>query len=145
PEFLQQLRVLADRHEALLVFDEVQTGLGATGTLWAYQQMGVVPDLLVFGKKTQVCGFMSTSRIDEVEGNVFRVSSRINSTWGGSLADMVRCARYLQVIRDERLVENAARVGRAFLAGLQRLAAEFPLVSNVRGRGLMLALDLPDR
>ncbi len=144
-EFLQQLRSCADRHEALLIYDEVQTGLGTTGTMWAFQQLGVAPDLLVFGKKTQVCGFMSTARIDEVEGNVFRVSSRINSTWGGNLVDMVRCARYLQIIRDEGLVENAARVGRAFLDGLAGLEAQFPAVSNARGRGAMLALDLPDR
>src|SRR5262245_29526173 len=107
--------------------------------------MGCAPDLLVFGKKTQVCGFMSTARVDEVPGNVFRVSSRINSTWGGNLADMVRCARYLQIIRDERLVQNAARTGRTFLAGLQQLVATFPAVTNARGRGLMLAMDLPDK
>ncbi|HZL98773.1 MAG TPA: L-lysine 6-transaminase, partial [Planctomycetota bacterium] len=145
PEFLQKLRGLADRHEALLIFDEVQTGLGATGTLWAYEQLGAVPDLLVFGKKTQVCGFMSTTRIDSAEKHVFRLSSRINSTWGGSLVDMVRCARALQIIEQERLVENAARTGRLFLEGLRALAAQAPEVSNPRGRGLMLAFDLPDR
>ena len=90
PEFLKELRRVADEREALLVFDEVQTGVGLTGTLWAWQALGVVPDLVAFGKKTQVCGFMSTRRIDEVADNVFSVSSRINSTWGGNLVDMVR-------------------------------------------------------
>src|SRR5687767_6462027 len=89
PEFLRKLREYADRFEALLIFDEVQTGMGATGTMWAYQQLGVTPDIVAFGKKTQVCGIMSTARIDDIETNVFRVSSRINSTWGGNLADMV--------------------------------------------------------
>jgi len=144
PEFFRKLREYADRYEALLIFDEVQTGLGATGSMWAWQQMGVQPDLVAFGKKTQVCGVMSTRRIDSVPDNVFHLSSRINSTWGGNLVDMVRCARYLQIMEEDGLVENAARVGAYFLAGLQRLQAEYPQVTNVRGRGLMLALDLPD-
>lgn len=143
-EFLQRLRRLADEHEALLIFDEVQTGMGATGTMWAFQQMGVVPDILAFGKKTQICGIMSTTRIDEVPNNVFHVSSRINSTWGGNLVDMVRCARYLQIIEEDDLVENAARVGRMFKEGLERLQSDFEAVTNVRGRGLLLAFDLPD-
>jgi len=144
PRFLQHLRDLADRHEALLIFDEVQTGLGLTGSMWAFQQMGVTPDIVAFGKKTQVCGIMSTKRIDEVEKNVFHVSSRINSTWGGNLVDMVRCARYLEIIEEEELVENAAVVGGHLLARLLELQEEFPDISNVRGRGLMIAFDLPD-
>jgi L-lysine 6-transaminase len=144
PEFLQRLRAIADERDALLIYDEVQTGLGPTGSMWAYQQLGAVPDLIAFGKKTQVCGVMSTRRIDEVENNVFHVSSRINSTWGGNLANMVRSARYLQIIEEDRLVENAAHVGNAFKAGLERLQGKHAAVSNVRGRGLMLAFDLPD-
>lgn len=144
PEFFVRLRRVADEREALLVFDEVQTGIGATGTMWAYQQLGVTPDIIAFGKKTQVCGMMSTRRIDQVERNVFHVSSRINSTWGGNLVDMVRCARYLQIIEEDGLVENAATVGAVFKRGLEELQDEFSMVTNVRGRGLMLAFDLPD-
>ena len=143
-EFFAKLRAYADRYEALLIFDEVQTGLGATGTMWAYEQTGVVPDLISFGKKTQVCGMMSTRRIDEIESNVFHVSSRINSTWGGNLTDMVRCVRYLEIIQEDGLVENAARVGAALKEGLEALAGEFESVSNARGRGLLVAFDLPD-
>ncbi len=144
PEFFRQLREIADRRDALLIFDEVQTGLGTTGTLWAYEQTGVVPDLIAFGKKTQVCGMMSTRRIDEVKDNVFHLSSRINSTWGGNLVDMVRAARYLQIMEEDDVVENAARVGEVFLAELRSLEDDFDGVTNVRGRGLFLALDLPD-
>lgn len=144
PEFLKRLREYADRHEALLIFDEVQTGFGTTGSMWACQQLGVMPDLLVFGKKTQVCGFMSTDRIDQVERNVFRVSSRLNSTWGGNLADMVRGARYLQIMVEDRLVENAARQGERLLDGLRDLTERLPIVTNPRGRGCLLAFDLPD-
>jgi L-lysine 6-transaminase len=144
PEFLQRLREYADEYEALLIFDEVQTGMGVTGTMWAFQQLGVTPDIVAFGKKSQVCGIMSTARIDAVKDNVFAVSSRINSTWGGNLVDMVRCARYLQIMDEDGLVDNAARVGAAFKLGLEKLACEFPSVSNVRGRGLLLAFDLRD-
>ena len=144
PEFLRKLRQYADEYNALLIYDEIQTGMGVTGSMWAFQQLEAVPDIVAFGKKTQVCGIMSTGRIDEVETNVFRVSSRINSTWGGNLVDMVRCARYLEIMEEDGLLENAAKVGCLFKQGLGNLAAEFPVISNVRGRGLMLAFDFPD-
>jgi L-lysine 6-transaminase len=144
PEFLQRLRQYADENDALLLFDEVQTGFGTTGTMWAFEQMGVVPDVVAFGKKSQICGIMSTRRIDSVERNVFHVSSRINSTWGGNLVDMVRCARVLEIMVDDDLVASAARVGKRFLDGLRSLAERVPMVTNPRGRGLFLAFDLPD-
>jgi L-lysine 6-transaminase len=107
--------------------------------------MGVEPDMFCFGKKTQVCGFASNTRIDDVD-NVFKVSSRINSTWGGNLVDMIRCVRYLEIIEEENMVENARTVGEYLLARLREMSQEFPgLVTNVRGRGLFLALDLPDK
>ncbi len=144
PEFFRQLRTLADERDALLIFDEVQTGMGITGSMWAFEDLGVTPDLVAFGKKTQVCGVMSTTRIDDVDRNVFHVSSRINSTWGGNLVDMVRCARYLQIIDEDDLVANARRVGARFKSELERLEARFPAVTNARGKGLLLAFDLPD-
>jgi L-lysine 6-transaminase len=144
PEFFRKLRRVADERDALLIFDEVQTGMGTTGKMWAWQHFDVTPDLVAFGKKTQVCGVMSTRRIDDVEKNVFRLSSRINSTWGGNLVDMVRSARYLQIMEEDGIVENAARVGGLFLDELKALEEEFEEVTNVRGQGLLLALDLPE-
>lgn len=143
PDFFSKLREYANRHEALLIFDEVQTGLGVTGTMWAYEQTSVTPDLICFGKKTQVCGIMSTRRIDEIKTNVFHTSSRINSTWGGNLTDMVRCARYLEIINEDGLVENAAIVGAHLKEGLNELSGDFESVTNVRGTGLLVAMDLP--
>jgi L-lysine 6-transaminase len=144
-EFLQRLREYADRYHALLIFDEVQTGFGTTGAMWAYEHFGVLPDLVAFGKKTQICGVMAGRRLDAVERNVFRVSSRINSTWGGNLVDMVRGARYLEIMVEDALVANAAQVGELFRLGLEDLAQRVPEVTNPRGRGFMLAFDLPDR
>lgn len=136
PEFFAAMRRLCDEHDALLIFDEVQTGCGLTGTAWAYHQFGVQPDVVAFGKKTQVCGIMAGRRVDEVADNVFAVSSRLNSTWGGNLADMVRARRILEVIEADELFEHAARQGAYLLRGLHDLAREFPgLVLDVRGRG----------
>jgi L-lysine 6-transaminase len=144
-EFLQGLRQLCDRHDILLIFDEVQTGVGLTGKFWAFEHFGVQPDLLAFGKKTQVCGMMASRRIDEICCHVFQERSRINSTFGGNLIDMVRCTHILRIIEEEQLVDNARVQGALLLAELQKLADEFPhLVTNARGRGLMCAFDAPD-
>ena len=144
PEFFAAMRELCDEFDALLIFDEVQTGCGITGTAWAYQQLGVAPDVVAFGKKTQVCGVMAGRRVDEVADNVFTVSSRINSTWGGNLTDMVRSRRILEVIETDGLLEHAAAAGRHLIGRLRGLATEFPeLVLDPRGRGLMCAFSLP--
>jgi L-lysine 6-transaminase len=145
PEWFRTLRRICDENDILLIFDEVQCGLGLTGKTWCCEHFGVLPDLLAFGKKTQVCGVMAGPRLDEIKDNVFRLPSRINSTWGGNLTDMVRSTHYLRIIEQENLVGNAQEMGRLFLDELRRLAASEPLVSGVRGRGLMIAFDLPDR
>jgi len=144
PEFLRTLRRLADEHEFLLIFDEVQTGFATTGRWWSFEHFGVEPDVFAFAKKTQVGGIAASHRIDDVD-SVFKVSSRINSTWGGNLVDMVRCQRYVEIIEAEGLIENAERVGAHLLAGLRALEGRFPgRVTNARGRGMFLAIDLPD-
>nr|WP_238559622.1 L-lysine 6-transaminase [Mycobacterium ulcerans] len=144
PEFFAAMRRLCDEHDALLIFDEVQTGCAMTGTPWAYQQLGVKPDVVAFGKKTQVCGVMAGRRVDEIVDNVFAVSSRLNSTWGGNLTDMVRARRILEVIEAEGLVDNAAEQGRYLRAQFDELAKDLPaVVLHPRGRGLMCAFDLP--
>jgi L-lysine 6-transaminase len=143
PEFFQALRELADENEFLLIYDEVQTGFGTTGRWWAFEHYGVEPDVFAFGKKTQVCGIAATRRIDEVD-SVFEVSSRINSTWGGNLVDMVRCRRIIEVIQEEDVLENATRVGAQLLDGVRSWESTYSgLVSNARGQGMFLAFDLP--
>jgi L-lysine 6-transaminase len=143
-EFFQTLRRLCDENEVLLIFDEVQCGMGITGKNWCCEHFGVKPDLLVFGKKAQVCGVMAGPRLDEVKDNCFRLSGRINSTWGGNFTDCVRSTHYLHIIEQEKLVENARIQGVVFLEALQALARKYPLITAPRGRGLMLAFDLPD-
>jgi L-lysine 6-transaminase len=145
-EFLRGLQELCRRHDALFVLDEVQTGGGATGTPWCYQQLGLEPDVVAFAKKLQVGGVMAGRRVDEVPENVFRVPGRINSTWGGNLADMVRSRRLLEIEEATGAFANAARAGARFLARLESLAARHPgLLDNPRGRGVLLAVDAPSR
>ena len=144
-EFMQELRKICDENEILFIMDEVQSGAGLTGKFWAFEHFSVKPDIISFGKKTQVCGILSNDRIDDVKDNVFHESSRINSTWGGNLVDMARFSYILKIVEEENLVENARIQGKFLLKELQNLSNEFPkLVSNPRGKGLMCAFDLPN-
>jgi len=128
----------------LLIFDEVQTGFFGSGKTWAWQNYGVEPDIFAFGKKSQQCGIMAGPRIDDVPDNCFQTSSRINSTWGGNLVDMMRATKVLEVIENDNLVANASRQGERWITGMRAIAADFATVTNVRGLGLIMAFDMPD-
>lgn len=144
PEFMRFLREITEQNEILFILDEVQTGVALTGKFWAYEHTGMTPDIIVFGKKFQVCGILASDKINEVD-SVFKVPSRINSTWGGNLVDMVRSTRYLEVVDEDNLAENARVVGSYLLGKLNDLETKFSgAVSNARGLGLMAAFDLPD-
>ena len=154
-EFLIQLKELSLENDFLLIFDEVQTGIGITGKMWSHQRFidvktrkldkNLFPDLMSFGKKTQVCGILGGERLDEIENNVFKESSRINSTFGGNLVDMVRFTIYLEVIEKEKLLDKAYINGKYLLSLLEKLESEFiEIVSNSRGKGLWCAFDLPN-
>ncbi|WP_062349866.1 L-lysine 6-transaminase [Herbidospora yilanensis] len=144
PEFLRAMQDLCHRHEALFVLDEVQTGVGVTGSAWAYRALGLQPDVVAFAKKMQVGGVMAGRRVDLVPDNVFRVSGRINSTWGGGLTDIVRATRVLRIVERDGLIEHAGVLGDKLLGALRELEAE-GLLRNARGRGLLAAFDVPDR
>ena len=145
-EFLIQLRAIADENNAFLIYDEVQTGVGLTGKFWCHQHYSekARPDILAFGKKMQVCGILVGHKVDEIENNVFRIPSRINSTWGGNLVDMVRSTQILQILHDDQLCNNAAEVGQYLKDHLHMLAEKYGQISNVRGKGLLCAFDFPD-
>ena len=144
PEFMRFLREVTAENEIIFIADEVQAGVGLTGRFWSIEHAGVMPDVIAFGKKLQVCGVLASTRFDDVE-SVFKVPSRINSTWGGNLTDMVRATRYLQVIDEDGLVANAAETGRYLQDRLHGLRDKYPhKVTNSRGAGLMCAFDLPD-
>jgi len=144
-EFFENLRIIADENEALLIYDEVQVGVGITGKFWCHQHFGdnTRPDIITFGKKMQTCGILVGNRVDEVPNNCFNVSSRINSTWGGNLADFVRSTRILQIIEEDKLIENAHKTGTYFLNQLTDLHKKHPKLTNIRGRGLIVSFDFP--
>jgi L-lysine 6-transaminase len=144
-EFFVELRKICDENDILLIFDEVQTGIGITGKMWAFQNFSVVPDVISFGKKTQVCGILANKeKLNQVEHHVFAESSRINSTFGGNFIDMLRFQLVLEIIEKENLLENVQKQGDFLLKGLQNLQEKYPqLISNARGKGLMCAFDLP--
>ena len=142
-EFLQALRNIADEQHLLLIFDEVQTGMGLTGLWWCWEHFGVQPDLMACGKKLQVGAVAATDRLDE-EGidHCWKISSRINSTFGGNLVDMVRATRYMEIIESEKLLNNITKQGETIVEALHKFAKKFPL-TNIRHRGGMIAFDLP--
>ncbi len=146
-EFLEQLRMLCDEHEALLIYDEVQTGVGLTGKFWCHQHFGekARPDILAFGKKMQVCGILAGHKLDEVPANVFKTSSRINSTWGGNLVDMVRSSKIMEIIEEDNLCNNAEMMGNYLQNKLLAFAKTDGKVANVRGKGLLTAFDFPTK
>jgi L-lysine 6-transaminase len=145
-EFLEQLRKLADEYEAMLIYDEVQTGVGLTGKFWCHEHFGenARPDIIAFGKKMQVCGILVSQRVEENPDNVFTVSSRINSTWGGNLTDMVRSAKILEIIAEDNLCDQAAQTGQYLQDQLTALSHTTSLITNIRGKGLLRAFDFPD-
>jgi len=144
PEFMQALQARCEKYDCLFILDEVQTGFFATGKPWAFEHYGIQPDLFSFGKKSQQCGIMAGPKVDLVPDNCFQMSSRINSTWGGNLVDMVRATRVLEVIRDDNLAANAETMGKRWMDGMQKIAAKFDVVENVRGLGLIMGFSVPD-
>ncbi|MAO86548.1 MAG: L-lysine 6-transaminase [Candidatus Marinimicrobia bacterium] len=146
-EFFRELKTICDENEILFIYDEIQTGIGLTGKMWAHQHYSedCRPDIISFGKKTQICGIFVSDRVDDVENNVFHESSRLNSTFGGNIADMVRFTLYLEVIEKEGLVQIAAENGEYVLDKLQALQKKYgDVVSNSRGKGHFCAFDLPN-
>jgi L-lysine 6-transaminase len=144
PEFLQGLQARCEKYDCLFLCDEVQTGYFGSGKPWAFQHYGITPDIFSFGKKSQQCGIMAGPRIDEVPNNCFEMSSRINSTWGGNLVDMVRATKILETIKNDSLCDNAADQGDKWLTEMTQMAASFDMIDNVRGKGLIMAFDTPN-
>lgn len=142
-EFFRELRRACDEFEALLILDETRTGVGITGKFWCHEHHEVTPDVVIFGSHLPVPGILVGPRIEEVEGHVFSEPARLRSAWGGHLVDMARAARILEIVEADKLVENAAEQGEGLLSGLKRIAEKEERITNLRGRGLLVAFDLP--
>jgi L-lysine 6-transaminase len=126
--FLRNLRALCDHRDIPLIFDEIQTGFGGTGSMWYFEQLGFTPDIVVFGKKTQVSGIM----VQESFNNIFNYPSKLEVTWDGDVLDMIRCRFILKEY--ETVLENVKWRG-----------AQFQKALPVRRVGLLMALDFESK
>ena len=141
PAFLQECRALADRHRAALIFDEIQCGLGRTGTIFAFQTFGVTPDIVAFAKPIAaglpLGGFLAREEF----ASAISAGQHGTTFGGGPLACRV-ALEYLAIIEDEKLLENVSRVGGYLQEQLKALAGKYSAVQEVRGRGLIQGLQL---
>lgn len=145
-DFYKFLRDITEYYDKLFILDEVQTGIGLTGKMWCYEHFNYkTPDIICFGKKTQVCGIMVSDKLDNLDKHVFNESSRINSTWGGNLTDMIRATKHFEIIEKYDLIKNSEIRGAELLSLLQSLSIVYPIITNVRGKGLLCSFDLPDK
>lgn len=144
PEFLAHLRGLCDRTGALLVFDEILTGMGRTGPMWAFEDSGVVPDVLLVGKGL-ACGYpisLIASRREVLDAGPFGRPGAGASTFASGNLACAAGAATLQMLEDGAILANGRRVGAAMLGTLGDLAGRHPLIGDVRGVGMLLAVEL---
>lgn len=145
-EFLQECRRLADQHRAALIFDEIQCGLGRTGTTFAFQSFGVTPDIVAIAKPIAAGLPLGAFLAREEFASAISVGQHGTTFGGGPLACRV-ALEYLSILEDEKLLENVNRVGGFLQQQLQQLAAKYAAVTETRGRGMIqgLQLEIPAR
>ena len=144
-DYLRAIRQLCDRHGLLLIFDEVQTGLGRTGTLFAHEQTGVTPDIMTvakaLGNGLPIGAMLTTERIA-----ASMIVGRHASTFGGNPVAAAAAVEVMRLLLADGFLESVQEKSRYFVARLQEIAARFPaLASGVRGRGLLLGLVLTEK
>jgi predicted acetylornithine/succinylornithine family transaminase len=140
PGYLAAVRAVCDEHGLLLVLDEIQTGIGRTGRWFAYEHFGVTPDVITLAKG--LGGGVPIGALLATESASAFIPGDHGSTFGGNPLACAAALSVIETIEREHLVEHAAEVGAYFLEGLRRLAARHPAVVDVRGIGLMIAVDL---
>lgn len=145
-EFLRECRALADRHRAALIFDEIQCGLGRTGTIFAFQAFGVTPDMVAIAKPIAAGLPLGAFIAKEEFASAISAGQHGTTFGGGPLACRV-ALEYLAILEEEKLLENVARVGAYLQLQLKELAQRYAAAQETRGRGLIqgLQLDIPAR
>ncbi|MDP8969330.1 MAG: aminotransferase class III-fold pyridoxal phosphate-dependent enzyme, partial [Actinomycetota bacterium] len=144
PAFLSHLREFCDRTGALLIFDEILTGVGRTGSMWAFERSGVVPDILLAGKGL-ASGYpisLIASRREVMDTPPFGQPGAGASTFASGNLACAAGAATLALLEDGTVIDNARRVGASMLAALRRVQDRHPIVGDVRGEGMLLALEL---
>jgi 4-aminobutyrate aminotransferase-like enzyme len=143
-DFVQAVREIADEFGALLIADEILTGFGRTGTMWACQQFDLEPDIMTIGKGIGGGFPLSAvaSSFERMSAPPFGEPSGSSSRYGGNPLAAAAGLGALELIIHERLVENSARVGAVMLAALKELQEKYRFIGDVRGRGLMIGVEL---
>jgi len=140
--WFRYLRELCDRHGILLVCDEVQSGMGRSGTMWAIEQEGVTPDIITAGKGI-ASGLPLGAMIARDDLMVWELGAH-GSTYGGSPVSCAAALATFDVIESEGLIDNAKKVGDVLLAGLRDIASRHPIITDVRGRALWIGMSIAD-
>lgn len=137
-QFFQALREACTKHDVPLVFDEIQVGFGGTGKLWYYEHLGIEPDIVIFGKKTQLSGIMA----QEKYGEIFSAqnSIRLEVTWDGDISDMVRCKYIMKAYEEDNILDNVNKQSNTLVHGLSDIDG----ILNLRNCGLIIGFDLPN-
>ena len=134
-EFLRGIRKLCTELEVPLIFDEIQTGFCATGKTWFFEHLDIVPDIVIFGKKAQVCGIMVTEEFSSIFKSKYKM---LDTTWDSDLVDMVRSTYIMDVIDRDNLKDRLSKGSEKFISGL----GDIDNIYNRRGKGCLIAFDL---
>ena len=135
-EFFSGLRQLADLYDVPLIFDEIQTGFCGTGEIWYHEKFQIAPDILIFGKKTQVAGILVQERF----GKIFDTAIRLEATWDGDVVDMLRSRFIIRAYKENNVQDNVTDRSKELVAGLKSISN----LRNIRHAGLLVAFDLVD-
>ena len=133
-KFMRGIRELCTELGVPLIFDEIQTGFCATGKTWFFEHLDIIPDIVIFGKKAQVCGIMVTEELSGIFKSKYKM---LDTTWDSDLVDMIRSTYIMGVIEDENLRELISINSEKFLSHLQTIDN----IYNVRGKGCLIAFD----
>jgi len=134
--FFSGIRKIATKFDVPLIFDEIQVGFGSTGKLWYFEHTSIEPDILVFGKKTQLSGIA----VREKFSAIFKNAIRLEVTWDADIMDMIRCKYIIQAYEDNNVLENVNHMAKRLRTGLLKI----PGIINLRNTGLMFAFDFAE-
>ena len=137
-EFFSKVKELCDQHDVPLVFDEIQIGFGTTGKLWFYEHLDITPDIVLFGKKAQVSGFMTTEKLNGIFDP--KHVNRLEVTWNSDTLDMIRCKHIMKVYQDENILNNVVDRGNQ----IKDLLSKIESIEGLRTAGLIIGFDLKD-
>jgi 4-aminobutyrate aminotransferase len=138
--WMQMVRELCDKHGIMMILDEVQSGMGRTGTMWAFEHFGVVPDIMTAAKG--IASGMPVAAVVSSKAIMDKwAPGSHGGTYGGNAVGTAAAYATMQVMLDEDLPGNAARMGDILMAGLREIQADYPVIGDVRGLGLMVATE----